>query len=118
MMRSLLTSSTMKTLLFGLAFAGLSSQMASAADGIVGTWTREDGTSKVRMSNCGAAVCGNVSWLKNPDSPSKVGQRIFIDMKGDGGSTWSGTAFNPEDGKTYSGSATVSGQFPWSPRAA
>jgi uncharacterized protein (DUF2147 family) len=30
-------------------------------------------------------------------------------MKPDGANTWSGAAFNPEDGKTYSGTATVSG---------
>ena len=81
---------------------------AQAADEILGNWQREDGTSRIRMAACGSAVCGVVTWLKNPNSPSKVGQRVFYDMKpsGDG---WSGQAFNPEDGKTYTGKVSVSG---------
>ena len=109
MMQSVFTGRTLRALMLGLTVAGTSAGFASAADGIVGNWTRDDGTSKIRMSNCGAAVCGNVSWLKDPNSPSKIGQRVFYDMKPDGANSWSGSAFNPEDGKTYSGSASVSG---------
>ena len=58
---------------------------------------------------CGGGICGTVTWLKNPDSPGKVGQQVFFGMKPSGAGSWSGSAFNPEDGKTYSGSATVSG---------
>ncbi|MFO1115028.1 MAG: DUF2147 domain-containing protein [Beijerinckiaceae bacterium] len=87
----------------------LAAAPALAADGIVGTWERSDGTSRIRMSPCGGGFCGVVSWLRDPaNSPSKVGQRVFYDMKADG-SGWSGSAFNPEDGKTYTGKATVSG---------
>ena len=95
---------------FKLAFVGavLIAGPAAAAD-IVGTWQRSDGTARIRMSTCGDAVCGHVSWLKDPaNSPSKIGERVFYDMKEDGGG-WSGSAFNPEDGKTYTGKATVSG---------
>lgn len=80
---------------------------AAAAD-IVGNWQRSDGTSRIRMAPCGDAVCGHITWLKSADSPAKVGQRVFTGMKPDGGG-WSGSAFNPEDGKTYSGKASVSG---------
>jgi uncharacterized protein (DUF2147 family) len=79
------------------------------AGDINGTWLRSDGTSKIRMAPCGGAVCGHVSWLKDPaNSPSKVGERVFYDMKPDG-EGWIGSAFNPEDGRTYTGKATVSG---------
>ena len=70
-----------------------------------------DGASRVKITSCGGggAVCGHVSWLRDPaKSPSKVGQRVFYDMKPDGGG-WTGSAFNPEDGKTYTGKASVSG---------
>lgn len=82
---------------------------AVAAD-IVGVWLRDNGESRVRFSSCGgAAVCGVVSWLKNPaTAASKVGQRVFYDMKPDGDG-WAGSAFNPEDGRVYAGKATVSG---------
>jgi uncharacterized protein (DUF2147 family) len=81
---------------------------AMAAE-IVGTWQRDSGESRVRFTPCGAGFCGVVTWLKDPaTASSKVGQRVFYDMKPDG-EGWTGNAFNPEDGKTYTGKATVSG---------
>jgi len=76
-----------------------------------GTWLRENGESRVRFSKCGGdALCGTVVWLKDPaTSKSKVGQRVFYDMKPNGSGAWAGSAFNPEDGKTYSGKMTLSG---------
>ncbi len=96
---------------FGLfAMTVIAPMGAWAADELVGSWQRSDGTSRIRMAPCGGGVCGSVSWLKDPvNSASKVGQQIFFGMKPDGAGTWSGNALNPEDGKTYSGKATVSG---------
>ena len=82
---------------------------AMAAE-IVGNWQRSNGESRVRMAPCGGGVCGTITWLKNPGkSDAKVGQRVFYNMKPDGAGGWEGSAFNPEDGKTYSGKASVSG---------
>ena len=50
-----------------------------------------------------------IVWLKDDSGPSKVGQRVFYDMVKSGDNTWSGKAFNPENGKTYTGKITVSG---------
>jgi uncharacterized protein (DUF2147 family) len=74
-----------------------------------GTWLRENGNSRVRVAPCGDALCGTIVWLKETDTNSKVGQRVFFDMKPDGANKWSGKAFNPENGKTYSGTMTLSG---------
>lgn len=80
------------------------------AQDVTGTWARENGESRVRFAKCGEAICGTVVWLKNPaESKSKVGQRVFFDMKPNGANTWAGKAFNPEDGKTYSGKMNLSG---------
>ena len=92
-----------------LAFGALLIAGPAAAADIVGTWERTDGVSRVRMSQCGSAVCGHVTWLRDPgNSPAKVGPRVFYDMKPDGGG-WTGSAFNPDDGRTYTGKASVSG---------
>ena len=91
-------------MMFGLALPG-----SASAQSVAGTWLREGGTSRVRVAPCGDALCGTITWLKSSDSPAKVGQRIFYDMKPSGDSKWSGKAFNPEDGKTYSGNMAVSG---------
>lgn len=96
-------------LLAGLGLAA-SPAGARAAGDIIGTWQRSDGASRIRMAPCGSGICGTVTWLRDPaNSPGKVGQQVFSGMKPDGAASWSGTAFNPEDGKTYSGTGTVSG---------
>jgi uncharacterized protein (DUF2147 family) len=74
-----------------------------------GTWLRENGNSRIRMAACGSSICGTLVWVKDPEGPSKVGQRIFYDMVPSGANAWSGKAFNPEDGKTYAGKMTLSG---------
>ncbi len=87
-----------------LAFA-----IPASAQDVSGTWLRDTGASKVRFSKCGEAMCGTISWLKEAGGPAKVGQRIFYDMKPAGAGKWNGSAFNPEDGKTYSGTMSLSG---------
>lgn len=74
-----------------------------------GLWLRENGKGTVRIAACGAALCGAVASVKDPDSAAKVGQRVFYGMVPSGENSWSGHAFNPEDGKTYNGTMTLSG---------
>ena len=73
------------------------------------TWLRDTGSSRVKFAPCGDALCGSIVWLKDTSGPAKIGQQIFFDMKPDGTGQWKGQAFNPEDGKTYSGKMTLSG---------
>lgn len=81
----------------------------ASAQEVLGTWQRDTGASRVRFAKCGDALCGTISWLKDPAGPAKVGQRIFYDMTPNAAGKWSGKAFNPEDGKTYSGTMTLAG---------
>jgi uncharacterized protein (DUF2147 family) len=76
-----------------------------------GEWTRDDGKARVRFASCGGeAICGTISWLRDPkNDPGKVGQQVFFGMKPRGDNVWTGTAFNLEDGRTYSGKMTLSG---------
>lgn len=92
----------------GFAVAGLSAP--AMAQDVTGIWQRDTGASRVRFAKCGEALCGTLAWLRDTNGPAKVGQRIFYDMKPSGAGKWSGSAFNPEDGKTYSGSMTLSGE--------
>ncbi|MGP9811631.1 DUF2147 domain-containing protein [Rhodopseudomonas sp. NSM] len=83
---------------------------AARADDVAGTWLRDTGLSKVKFAPCGGAVCGTLVWLKpGIETPAKVGQKVFFDMKPSGPNAWAGSAFNPEDGKTYSGKMTLAG---------
>lgn len=91
------------------ALAALSLTPAFAGDA-TGVWLRDTGASKVKIAPCGGALCGNIVWLKDPaNSPAKIGERIFFDMKPDGDNYWAGSAYNPEDGKTYTGKMALSG---------
>lgn len=91
-----------------LALTGIAGP--SFATDVSGTWLRDTGASKVKFSKCGGAICGHIVWLKpGADPKAKVGQRVFFDMKPSGENAWSGSAFNPEDGKTYTGKMTLSG---------
>lgn len=96
-----------------IAVAGFAAMLgwatAATAQDVTGQWERDSGASRVRFAKCGEAVCGTIAWLKDSGGPAKVGQRIFYDMKPTGAGKWAGSAFNPEDGKTYSGTMTLSG---------
>jgi uncharacterized protein (DUF2147 family) len=92
-----------------LASVVISGATSAALADPSGTWLRDNGASRVRVAACGASMCGTIVWLKDADGPSKVGQRVFYDMAPAGANKWSGKAFNPEDGKTYSGTMTLAG---------
>lgn len=100
-------------MLRALVIAAVLATAASAtiAGDVKGEWRREDGKAKVRFANCGSgALCGSISCLRDPNDPGKVGQQVFFDMKPRDENSWTGSAFNPEDGKTYSGKMTLSGE--------
>ena len=81
--------------------------VAAHAQEVGGLWQRENGASRVRFLRCGDALCGTLDWLKDTSGPAKVGQRVFYDMRPDGAGRWKGSALNPEDGKTYSGTMAL-----------
>jgi uncharacterized protein (DUF2147 family) len=96
-------------LLVGVAILTASASAAMASD-VTGEWMREDGSARIRFSACGGeAICGFIAWKKDPNGPAKIGEQVFFDMKPNGADSWAGAAYNPEDGKRYSGKMTLSG---------
>jgi uncharacterized protein (DUF2147 family) len=101
---------------------------AYAADPM-GTWFTADKDSQVRITNCGGALCGNLVWLKEPNDPATgqpkkdknnadaskqgrplIGVPIVLTMKPSGtANQWAGNVYNASDGKTYTGSFTLTG---------
>ena len=82
---------------------------AASAQSLLGTWTRDSGASKINFAPCGSAICGTLTWLKDTTGKAKVGQRVFTNVKETAPGKYSGTAIDPEDGKQYSGTITVTG---------
>ena len=108
-------------------FALAGSESALAADP-TGTWLTQTGTSRIRIADCGGALCGTIIWLKEPNDPDTgkpktdknnsdaakrsrplLGVQIVLGMKPNGADKWAGQVYNAEDGKTYSGNLTMNG---------
>jgi uncharacterized protein (DUF2147 family) len=113
--------------LIGLAIAVNFILPARAADPL-GTWYTADNDSRVLITNCGGALCGKLVWLKTPIDPATgqpkldknnadaskqnrplLGVPIVLGMTPSGSGVWSGNVYNASDGKTYSGSFTMTG---------
>jgi uncharacterized protein (DUF2147 family) len=94
----------------------------------LGTWLTGDKKGKVKIVNCGGALCGNLIWLAEPNDPATnqpklddqnadpgkrsrplVGIPIVLSMTPSGGDKWDGQVYNSRDGRTYSGSFTLTG---------
>lgn len=94
-----------------VALAVIATAGPAAAADLGGTWERDSGQSRIRFSACGKAQCGSIVWLSpKAEAKAKVGQQIFFDMVPSGADSWEGKAFNPEDGKTYTGKMTLAGK--------
>ena len=94
----------------GFCFSLVLAASPALADDVTGVWLRESGASKVKFAPCGGAICGTLVWIKEgTDTPAKVGQRLFSNMKSTGPNAWAGSYSNPDDGKTYDAKMTLSG---------
>ena len=82
----------------------------ASANDATGLWLRGDGNAKIKITSCSAALCGFVAWKRQADAPGRIGQQVFFDMKKSGENEWRGSAFNPEDGNTYSGRMRLVGE--------
>lgn len=97
---------------------GAAAGPARAADP-AGLWLTETGSSRIRIAPCGGGYCGTIVSApgkgldaKNPDPAlrgrSVVGVQI-LDARQPDGSGYAGSLYNPNDGKTYSGSLRLTG---------
>jgi uncharacterized protein (DUF2147 family) len=93
--------------------------LGRAAADPVGEWQVADGSATVRITKCGAALCGVVASTrsaagrdyKNPDpakrNRSVLGIQVLSNMKPAGPNIWTGSSYNAEDGQTYVARMTV-----------
>lgn len=80
---------------------------ALADNPVFGVWQRDTGTSRLHIAPCGDKVCGVIVWVRDKDSPTRVGMKVFYDAEQTRPNVWSGKAFNPEDKQTYAGEMAV-----------
>jgi uncharacterized protein (DUF2147 family) len=114
-----------RTVAAALLLTGLLAAATASAADPRGSWFTDGGKSKVRIVDCGAALCGAIEWLREPNDETGrpktdkinadtskrarpvIGVPIVLSMKPSGADKWAGQVYNPEDGKTYSGSITM-----------
>ena len=101
---------------------------AEVRGGPDGIWLTQAGDAKVRVSRCGAGICGVVVWLKEPIDPLTgkpqvddknpnpalakrpiIGLSLFSGMRSVGPNQWAGQIYNADDGKSYASHISVSG---------
>jgi uncharacterized protein (DUF2147 family) len=110
------------------ALLGVSPAMSQTAADAAGTWLTQAGDARVRVSKCGAGICGVIVWLRDPidaatgkpavddknHNPSlakrpMIGLPLFSGMQPAGPGKWSGQIYNADDGNTYASNVSVTG---------
>jgi uncharacterized protein (DUF2147 family) len=94
-------------LILGLAAALTVLPGTVLAGELTGTWERGNGKARIRFEPCGAELCAVIAWIRPDVKKGKVGQTVFRKLKRTGDNSWTGEAFNPEDGRTYKGSVDL-----------
>ena len=101
---------------------------AQAGGGANGIWLTEAGDAKVRVSPCGAGICGVIVWLRDPINATTgkpevddknpnpalakrpmIGLSLFAGMRPTGPNKWSGQIYNADDGRSYASNISLSG---------
>lgn len=114
-----------RTAALAILLSALTFASAQAAE-LTGTWLTQKRDAQIRVSRCGAALCGTIVWIKdqvdpktgrppvdeaNPDPRLRhrpiLGLRIFAMTKHEAG--WIGPIYNSDDGQTYAGKISLRG---------
>ena len=99
---------------------GGSAAMAQGAVALGGIWLDDEGKGGIEIKGCGAELCGNIVWLKQPLSPEGkpwtdklnsdaakrerpvCGLQVIGGLKKDSDTHWKdGWVYDPEEGKQF-----------------
>lgn len=104
--------------LLALCLAAGAAQAQKAGDP-AGIWLTETGGTKVRLARCGDGYCGTILSTagkgldaNNPDPALRTRSVVGVQIVNAATATrdgYSGSLYNPNDGKTYSGSLKLTG---------
>lgn len=114
----------MKRLFCAVAFTATA--FSASAQDIKGTWLTEEGEARVNIEACGTQLCGKIVWLKQPTDAKGVALKdannsdatlrsrpilglTLLEMTGNGSDGWKGSLYDPNRGKTFSGTAKLKG---------
>jgi len=75
--------------------------LATGEPSLYGDWSRGDGRAKVRIEPCGADICAVNTWIRPDVKAEKVGDRLVMTIRPDGGDKWVGKAYDPQRHMTF-----------------
>jgi uncharacterized protein (DUF2147 family) len=90
-----------------LAFAQITVAQAADMDGV---WMRDDGNARVRIAPCGNKMCATNLWIRDTSKGESPGDQLIMSVKRSSVTEFSGTAYDPKRGMTYSLDVTVGNQ--------
>jgi uncharacterized protein (DUF2147 family) len=101
---------------------------AQNANAVTGIWLTEKGDARIRVTTCGAGICGKVVSLREPIDPDTgkpavdnknpnpalaqrpiIGLNLFNDMRATGPARWAGRIYNADDGQFYASKVMLQG---------
>ncbi|MGD0721954.1 MAG: DUF2147 domain-containing protein [Roseiarcus sp.] len=84
-------------------------EAAPAPDPRLGAWKRGDGEARVVLAFREGKLCATNTWIRDPASGEKVGDRLWFDVSPSAPKVWSGTAYDPQRNMTFSVTMTLTG---------
>jgi uncharacterized protein (DUF2147 family) len=93
----------------GLCLAFMQMARAEAAD-MDGEWMRDDGNARVRIAPCGDKTCATNLWIRDRSKGEAPGDRLIMSVKRSSDTQFSGTAYDPKRGMTFSVDVTLGNQ--------
>jgi uncharacterized protein (DUF2147 family) len=90
-----------------LAFAQMAGAEAADMDGI---WMRDDGNARVRVAPCGEKTCATNLWIRDTSKGEAPGDQLIMSVKRASDTQFSGTAYDPKRGMTFSVDVTLGNQ--------
>lgn len=90
-----------------LAFGQMTTAQAANMDGV---WARDDGNARVRIASCGDKTCATNVWIRDTSRGEAPGDKLIMSLKRSSDTEFSGTAFDPKRGMSYSVDVTVGSQ--------
>lgn len=77
---------------------------------LAGNWARTDGATRISIAPCGKDFCAKNTWVRNPDGPEKLGDRLILNVHPHGADRLTGQAYDVRRKLSYSMTIKFSGR--------
>lgn len=108
--QKILGAARMALLALAISIAGgVPAALADGSPELTGNWARDDGTTRMEISSCGAEFCAVNTWVKDPNGKEKVGDKLILTLKPVSSSELQGQAYDVRRQAHYKMTITFEG---------